>query len=200
MPRKQKYKPIFYIAHTFSERHFVRDELVPALHRLGINTLNPFYEPDGSWKEDRPEIRIADAGKMVMPYKQKDSTHRKWVKTVKARSLDIVETDMDLIQQADGIIAFMPDGSTGTTCEIWTCGGIFRWLKKMGYSLPEFEDKPVFLVTQSARLLMHPWIKYATRKVFRDEKRLLRYLRRVMPRLRVELRDRRKRLATPTDS
>lgn len=149
MPKNTiKYRPTFYIAHTFSERHFVRDKLIPKLHDLGCDTLNPFYEPDGSWKDGRPEIKAADKGGM----------DARWAKIVKSRSVDIVETDLKLIRDADGIIAYMPEGSTGTTCEIWTCGGIFKWLEKIGYPIEEFIDKPVFLITTSSRLLMHPWI------------------------------------------
>jgi len=193
MPKNKKnlYKPAFYIAHTFSERIYVRDELIPALHRLGIRTLNPFYNPDGTWKESRPEIKLADEGGLSP----------KWAKTVRSRSVDIVETDLDLIRQADGIIAYMPEGSTGTTCEIWTCGGVFKWLETIGYDLPEFQGKPVFLVTTSSRLQMHPWIKYSTKRIFKDEKKLLKYLKKEMPRLRVKLEERRKILnATPKNS
>lgn len=184
MRRNKKYRPIFYVAHTFSERVFVRDKLIPLLHKIGIRTLNPFYNSDGSWKESRPEIKIAD----------QTGESQKWKKTVKSRSEDIVETDLNLIRKADGIIAYMPEGSTGTTCEIWFCGGTFKWLKKIGYSIDEFLDKPVFLITTSSRLLMHPWIKYATRKVFRCHGALLKYLKKEMPRLRIELKERREKL------
>jgi hypothetical protein len=183
MPRKNshKFRPIFYIAHTFSERVFVRDELIPKLHKLGVDTLNPFYEADGSWKEGRPEIKIADLGGQTP----------KWKRTVESRSVDIVETDLDLIREADGIIAYMPEGSTGTTCEIWTCGGIFKWLEKVGYPLKEFMNKPVFLITTSSRLLMHPWISYATRGVYRSERSFFYHFKKELPRLRIELRERR---------
>jgi len=184
MVRNKKYSPIFYIAHTFGERHFVRDELIPKLQKLGIKTLNPFYNPDGSWLERRPEVKSADQGGESL----------EWKRIVKARSVDIVDTDLDLIREADGIIAYMPEGSTGTTCEIFTCGGVFKWLNKVGYSLEEFMNKPVFLVTTSSRLLMHPWIKYATRKVYRSHRTLLSYLKKEMPRLRAELKERREKL------
>lgn len=184
MGRNKKYRPLFYIAHTFGERIFVRDKLIPSLHKIGVRTRNPFYNSDGSWKKSRPEIKIAD----------QTGESPKWKRTVKLRSEDIVETDLDLIREADGVIAYMPEGSTGTTCEIWFCGGTFKWLKKIGYPVEEFLDKPVFLITTSSRLLMHPWIKYATRKVFRCHGALLKYLKKEMPRLRTELRERRERL------
>jgi hypothetical protein len=183
MGKNDKFRPTFYIAHTFSERHFIRDELIPKLHKLGCDTLNPFYEPDGSWKEGRPEIKAADLGGM----------DARWAKIVKSRSMDIVETDLDLIRAADGIIAYMPEGSTGTTCEIWTCGGIFKWLEKIGYPIKEFLDKPVFLITTSSRLLMHPWIKYATGfgGVYRSPRSFFYHFKKGLPRLRQRLRERR---------
>lgn len=184
MGKNNKYKPIFYIAHTFGERIFVRDTLIPKLQKLGIKTLNPFYNPDGSWMERRPEVKSADQG----------GESPEWKKIVKSRSMDIVDTDLDLIREADGVIAYMPEGSTGTTCEIWFCGGVFKWLNKIGYPLDEFMNKPVFLITTSSRLLMHPWIKYATRKVYRSYNPLLKYLKKEMPRLRIELKERREKL------
>lgn len=190
MAKKNEFKPTFYIAHTFGERHHVRDTLIPKLQKLGINTRNPFYKPDGTWMANRPEIKLADTG----------GESAKWVKTVKSRSVDIVETDLDLIFiNGDGIIAYMPEGSTGTTCEIWSCGGLFKWILKKNLIPREYMEiflgMPVFLVTASSRLFMHPWIKYATVKVFKTEVGLLNYLKKEMPRLRIILKERRERIA-----
>lgn len=180
----EKYKPVFYIAHTFTERHFVRDKLVPRIQKLGCTTINPFYEADGSWKPSRPEIKLAD----------ESGESAAWVKLVKSRTLDIVTTDLSVIDKSDGIIAFMPKGSAGTTCEIWTCGGIFKWLKSLGYDLPRFQGKVTYLITSSPRLLMHPWMKYGTNRVFKSHESFLKYLEKSMPRLRQKLYDRRKQL------
>lgn len=194
MKRNKKYRSIFYIAHTFSERIFVRDKLIPRLHKLGIETINPFYESDGSWKESRPEVRMADqmAEGGIEPERA-----AKFIKRVRANYENIVDTDLDLIYKSDGIICYMPEGSTGSTCEIWTCGGVFKWLEKRGYMnhmLEQFMGKPVFLITTSSRLLMHPWIKYACRKVFRSPSAFLKYLKVEMPRLRSELKRRREKI------
>lgn len=193
MARNSKFKPTFYIAHTFGERHYIRDVLIPKLLKLGINTRNPFYNPDGTWKKKRLEIKIADTGGESL----------EWVKTVKSRSVDIVDTDLDLIfLGGDGIIAYMPEGSTGTTCEIWSGGGMFKWILKRNLIPKEymelFLNMPVFLVTASSRLFMHPWIKYATVKVFKTETGLINYLKREMPRLRILLKERRERIAKRT--
>ena len=192
--KSRKFKPIFYIAHTFSERIFVRDKLIPKLQKMGFATLNPFYNPDGSWKKGRPEVNMADqmAEGGIEPERA-----AKFIKRVRANYENIVDTDLDLIYKADGIIAYMPEGSTGSTCEIWTCGGVFKWLEKRGHvnhALEQFMGKPVFLITTSSRLLMHPWIKYACRKVVRSPRTLLKYLKDEMPRLRSELKQRRESL------
>jgi len=156
---KNTIKPVFYIAHTFNQRHFVRDELVPKLQALGIRTMNPFYREDGSHKSNRPEVELAD--ELEEKYKENPERAKKFIRRLKKNFDDIVDTDLDMIFTADGIIAYMPNSSTGTTCEIWTCGGIFEWLAKRGIVLPIFMDRPVFLITTSERLHMHPWIKYA---------------------------------------
>lgn len=192
--RNRKFKPKFYIAHTFGERIFVRDKLIPKLQKLGIETVNPFYNPDGSWKDNRPEVRMADqmAEGGIEPERA-----TKFIKRVRSNYENIVDTDLDLIYDADGVICFMPEGSTGSTCEIWTCGGVFKWLEKRGYVnhlLEQFLGKPVFLITTSSRLLMHPWIKYACRGVFRSPRTFLTFLKGEMPRLRSELRRRREKL------
>lgn len=184
-------KLIFYIAHTFSTRHFVRDILCPALQKIGIETMNPFYESDGSYKSSRPEVELAD--ELEEKYKQNPEKAKRFISKVKTHYENIVDTDLDMIFDADGIIAYMPKSSTGTTCEIWTCGGIFEWLAKRGFVIPIFLDKPVFLITTDGRLLMHPWIKYACVKVFKTHTSLIRFLKGEIPDLKVIARERRKR-------
>lgn len=186
-------KPTFYIAHTFNQRHFVRDELVPVLQKIGIKTMNPFYNEDGSYKASRPEVELAD--ELELKYKQNPEKAKRFIRRVKTNYTDIVDMDLDMIDTADGIIAYMPTSSTGSTCEIWTCGGVFRWLAKRGFTLPRFMDKPVFLITSGDRLLMHPWIKYAVEDggVFKTPRALLRYLKKEFPNLKVLIREQRKR-------
>lgn len=161
----------FYIAHTFEERHFVRDEFVPALQAMGIETVNPFYNTDGSHKEQRPEVKLAD---------EMGTTGRFW-KAVRKKHISIVEVDLGLIDGCDGVIAFMAEGSTGTTCELFYTGGVFQWLasqKKIPKKyLKPFLGKRVFLVTTNSRLLKHPWLSYTCEKMFKTPKSLRRYLK-----------------------
>lgn len=184
--KTKKSKPVFYIAHTFSERHHVRDKIIPELQKLGIETVNPFYEKNGAWKENRPEVKLADE------LGRDAEAMEIFTSKIVSKHENIVETDLDLIRSVDGIIAFMPEGSTGTTCEIWTCGGIFKWLAKRGYVMKEFLGKQVFLVTTTTRLFTHPWIQYACVKVFRNERGLINHLKCEMPRIRQLVEERRK--------
>lgn len=186
-------KPKFYIAHTFNQRHFVRDKLVPKLQAIGIVTLNPFYEEDGSFKSNRPEVELAD--ELEMKYKEDAEKAKRFIRKVKTGYENIVDTDLDIIYNCDGIIAYMPDSSTGTTCEIWTCGGVFRWLAKRGHILPILLDKPVFLITTNERLHMHPWIKYTVEDggIFKTLTSLIKHLKKELPNIKVIVRERRKR-------
>jgi len=187
--RNKKYYPSFYIAHTFGCRHYVRDEFIPKLQKLGIRTINPFYNSDGSWRESRPEIKFADQieENNDIPAEITKRFTRKVMKNYEA----IVENDLKFIREADGIIAYMPEGSTGTSIEIWTCGGMFKWLAKIGYPIDEFLGKKVFLVTHSSRLLTHPWLKYSTVKIFRTSEQLFKYLKKNLSRISQELKERR---------
>lgn len=161
----------FYIAHTFEERQWVRDEFIPALQKMGIETVNPFYNADGSYKEGRPEVRLADEIGMK---------GRFWA-AVKKKHANIVEVDLGLIDGCNGVIAFMAEGTTGTTCEIFYTGGVFKWLasqKKIPKKyLKPFLGKYVFLVTTNSRLLKHPWLNYTCTRIFKTSRSLRRYLK-----------------------
>lgn len=158
-------KPVFYIAHTFEIREYVRDVLTPRLHELGIETMNPFYNPDGSWREDRPEIKVAD----------QEGQSQKWKNTVEKRKDNIVENDLEMIFfKSDGVIAIMPNISAGTLCEIWS-NGLIKWFMKHNF-INGLVNKPVLLVTESERNRMHPWVNYACDGIFRDDEELIDYL------------------------
>ena len=190
--RKRKYKPRFYLAHTFSQRHVVRDVLMPALQKLGITCYNPFYNSDGSWRENRPEVKMADYYELEK--KMPPSEVREFILQLKRNYIDIVTGDLDLIRKADGIIAFTIEGSFGTCIEIFICGGLFKWLDMIGYHLPEFMDKPVFLITPSTSLKNHPWIRFAVTKTFNTIDECVKWMKRNLPRLRQRLEERRRKL------
>jgi len=145
----------FYIAHTITERHWVRDKLCPALQALGFETSNPFYTPDGKPAPYRPEIIIID----------KYGENSEFFKKIRARQDDIVDTDIKLIDESDGIVAFMNEPSVGTSSEMFYGGFI--------------QKKPVFLITYNERNKKHPWILKETRKggIFSSLDELITYLR-----------------------
>ena len=96
IPRK------FYIAHSVVTREHVK-QLCFKLQAIGIITMNPFYNTDGTWKQERPEIRRIDEGKLD-PYYIKN----------KSKANGIVEADLRLIEEADGLIALLQSPSVGT--------------------------------------------------------------------------------------
>jgi len=135
-----------YLAHTFSLRHYIRDEVTPRLIEISIEPLNPFYKRDGSTA--RMEVKIADemGVKGIDPRQAKE-----WMLRVKSKNKRIVATDLKMIDKADIIIAFMNSWSGGTTCEIFYMGCI--------------KERPVYLVTENyPDIFLHPWMVYACRK------------------------------------
>jgi len=138
---KRKRRPVFYLAHSFSERHWVRDVLMKRLQRAGIQTLNPFYNPDGSWKEDRPEVKHADLhGGITTRFKR----------IVQRHAEEIVETDLAMIRRAvrdgGGVVGYMVEPTVGTSSELFYCGYVLK--------------APTYLLTPNTKLRWHPWLRY----------------------------------------
>jgi hypothetical protein len=150
-----------YTAHTFTERALVREKVCPFLQSLGIRTENPFYKPDGTVRDGRPEVEVADA--MEASLDPRDNIN--WMKSVKRKSDDIVTNDLNLIDSVEGIVAYMMEWSGGTTCEIFYAG----YVKK----------KPVFLITAHAGIFRHPWMVEACKygKIFKSYRAFKRYMR-----------------------
>jgi len=149
-----------YIGHTFTIRHYVKDEIIPKLMEIGIETINPFYNKDGT--TNREEVQIADEldKEGINP---RDT--RRWVNMVRKRNINIVESDLQMIDQSDVLIAILND---------WSCGTIME-IAYMGI----FKQKPVYVITQNQYISSHPWILYATRngKVVKTIEELVKLLR-----------------------
>jgi nucleoside 2-deoxyribosyltransferase len=124
-----------YIAHPMGLRHRVRDNICPAITVLGIETINPFYNIDGSYREDRPEIKAIDGGR-IGEY----DIHRT------SQAENIVMRDLYKIREADGLVAIFDDNTAmiGTSMEIFYCARVCK--------------KPVFIVT--VKYSKHPWLLY----------------------------------------
>lgn len=147
IPRK------FYIAHSIIEREHVKGVCLK-LQAIGIETFNPFYLPDGSWRPERPEIRRIDNGTLD-PYYIKN----------KSKANGIVEADLRLIEQADGIIAFLKSPSVGTSMEIFFCSYILH--------------KPTFVITEKA--FKHAWIMALATERFKNLDDFIHWYKRVYP-------------------
>lgn len=137
----------FYIAHRIIDRHDVK-RFCLKLQKIGIETVNPFYLPDGSWRPERPEIKKIDEGKMD-PYYIKG--------TKKAR--DIVESDLDRIKNSDGTIAIIKQASIGTSMECYYTSQVIH--------------KPLIVITE--KYYKHAWITTFASKVFKNENQFIRW-------------------------
>lgn len=140
MKRTGKIPRKFYIAHSVIERESVKGVCIK-LQAIGIDTMNPFYQPDGSWRPERPEIKKIDEGKLD-PYYIKN----------KSKASGIVEADLRLIEVADGVIAFLKSPSVGTSMEIFFCSYILH--------------KPTFVITEKA--FKHAWIMALATERFKN--------------------------------
>lgn len=144
IPRK------FYIAHSILERFEVK-EMCKRLQAMGIETINPFYLPDGSWRPERPEIRKIDEGKLDPYFIQN-----------RAKAKAIVEADLRHIEEADGVIAFLKEASIGTAMEIFYCSWVLH--------------KPVYVITEKA--FKHAWIMALATERFKTEEHFKKWYRR----------------------
>lgn len=125
-----------YIAHHIHMRYQIRDKFCPNIQALGIETLNPFYNIDGSFREDRSEIKLIDEGKME-EYGIRSSELSK----------DIVDRDLESIRSCDGLVAYIEAASIGCSMEIFYCARVCK--------------KPVFVLTNE-KYSKHPWLVYLT--------------------------------------
>jgi nucleoside 2-deoxyribosyltransferase len=147
IPRK------FYIAHSIIEREHIK-QVCFKLQAVGIETINPFYLPDGLWRPERPEIKKIDEGKLD-PYYIKNNQ----------KAHDIVDSDLRRIELADGIIAFLKSPSIGTSMEIFFCSYILH--------------KPVFVITEKA--FKHAWIMALATARFKNLDDFIRWYKRTYP-------------------
>jgi hypothetical protein len=161
-----------YLAHTFKHRKYVKEILTIRVNAIGIETRNPFYEPDGTTK--RREVELADKAEIqgmstsdIAKVAQEDKGDlKKWMTMVRHNDKKIVKRDLGFIDRTDFTIAYMTDISAGSTCEIFYTGVI--------------KKRPVFLLTDSVEVSMHPWISYACRhgKICKNIEELIRTLKR----------------------
>jgi nucleoside 2-deoxyribosyltransferase len=153
MKKNAKIPRKFYIAHSVVTREHVK-QLCFKLQAIGIVTMNPFYNPDGTWKVERPEIRRIDEGKLD-PYYIKN----------RSKAQGIVEADLRLIEEADGLIALLQSASVGTSMEIFFNSYILH--------------KPTFVITEHA--FKHAWIMFLATERFKNIDDFMRWYKRTYP-------------------
>ena len=118
-----------YLAHPIIHRHEVRQQELLFEENTGIDLLNPFYDTD------REDIGAIDSGR----------TDRFGV------SRDIVENDLKLIQEGDGLL-YVPCGheSVGSAMEI---------------AYAHHYCKPVYII-EAGELSKHIWLRYHATAVY----------------------------------
>lgn len=147
---KEKYPRKFYIAHSIINRSEVKI-FCKQLQKIGIETINPFYLADGSHRAERPEIRKIDEGK-VDPY---------YIRS-KRKAREIVKSDLKHIDESDGVIALIREGSIGTSMECYYCSQVVK--------------KPLFVITE--KYYKHAWIMTFATKIFKNEKQFIDWYKR----------------------
>lgn len=138
-----------YLAHTLHLLE-VGDELQRRLEALGIVVLNPFVGQSEVGVPEAKDLRESMEAKL------------EWQKRVKSpEDADrLVERDLRLIRETDGLFAYAPEPSFGVSMEI------FEAAKGLG--------KPVFIYT-TPRYRFHPWLmKYG--QIFTDLEFMLEVL------------------------
>jgi nucleoside 2-deoxyribosyltransferase len=130
-------KTDFYLAHPLNTRHKVRDELQVPLQDLSYSVHNPFYGKD---LQPRQDVAIIDAGRV------------KLYDISSERAQEIVKGDLDAIDNAEALLAYIPHPGIGTPMELFYASHVL--------------GKKTFIVT-TENYLRHPWIQtYGT--VIRD--------------------------------
>lgn len=159
-----------YLAHTFKHRQYIKNVLTPKLNSIGIDTKNPFYEPDGTTK--RSEVALADKAEInglstaeIAKQSNQDKEKEKWILMVRSNNKRIVQRDLHFINQTDFTVAYLTELSAGTCCEIFWTGVVKR--------------RAVFLLCNNPEIFMHPWIVYSCRtgKICKSEEELIKTLR-----------------------
>ena len=128
-----------YLAHPLVRRQEIRKLELEFEKRTGIELINPFYDnPNG-----RKDIEALDRGEYV-------------ARTIKSKQkgLEIVDGDLDLINNCDGIVVVKDktNVSDGTPMEFYHNSKILK--------------KPTFVITED--LCGHPWYIGLATEIFKD--------------------------------
>jgi len=125
-----------YLAHPFDNRKELREWELGFEKRTGINLVNPFYDTE------RKDVEIIDLG-IVGRYE-------------KLIPKEIVERDLDIIKNCNGVVGFITGSiSYGTIMEI-----TYNYLL-----LSLHGTHPNYLIITNGHE-NHPWLKHHATKIF----------------------------------
>jgi nucleoside 2-deoxyribosyltransferase len=123
--------PKFYLAHPIKDRHEIRKWEKEVEKRFSIELVNPFYdavEIGNMAAIDRGDKGVYDAA---------------------FDSAEIVEGDLGLIRDSDGVIAILTDNvSVGTNMEIFYNSHVLK--------------RPTHIIIEPDELRGHSWLRYLT--------------------------------------
>jgi nucleoside 2-deoxyribosyltransferase len=152
----------YYMAHPFGDRLRLRLEEKRIERKTGLVLVNPFYDVEGRTdvKEfDKLAKKMKAFDKFSKVEKLKDSEERqKWVSSwgVSMKSTtpkEVVERDLRVIRQTDGVLAFFTDKiSVGTPMEVFYASHILH--------------HPVYLIIEDKTKMGHPWLVYHATSIF----------------------------------
>ena len=152
----------YYMAHPFGDRLRLRLEEKRIERKTGLVLVNPFYDVAGRTdvKEfDKLAKRMKEFDKFSKRTKLKDSVERqKWVSSwgvsMKATTpKEVVERDLRVIRQTDGVLAFFTDKiSVGTPMEVFYNSHIVK--------------HPTYLIIEDKTKMGHPWLVYHATAIF----------------------------------
>jgi len=150
----------FYLAHPFPERASIREWELELEKKLDIDLYNPFFD---GWESTTVE-----------EYNNKAKSTEEFSKFIREHSSRIVTSDLDAIEKADGMIAYLPYPSIGVSMEVFYCG----WILKN----PTLIYQPSYIYGKYER---HPWLLECGR-LYKTEYGLIRGIKRIKRKLNVK--------------
>jgi len=128
-----------YLAHPVKERFHVRDKIQPLLEAAGIEIINPFMYNGREKIFFNEEYR--DNLMKLEENEQKEYDHN-----------HIVETELEMIKNCDGIIAYLPYEGIGTSMELFFNSVVLGRGVERTFVFVDWRDE------ESHYIVKHPWL------------------------------------------
>jgi len=127
-----------YMAHPITERYYVRYKFQPKIEESDVEIINPFIcRPNGDRiffgedAKDKFEVMTEEFG-TITPQ-------------------EVVRMEQGMIQSCDGVVAYIPEATIGTTMEIMFNSVVLNRGKER-----------TFVYTRDSYLKVHPWLQTFT--------------------------------------